>query len=173
MTPKVTRGAEGAGEADAILLPGVGSFNQATRTLPMSRIRELVKSGKPTLGVCLGMQLFFSRSEEGGGRGFGLLDGQVKRLPDSVKVPQIGWNTITIRKSSELVEEVPDGSWVYYVHSYYPATEGSWVSATSEYGIEYPCIVAHKNVYGMQFHPEKSGVTGRRILRNFIRAVRR
>lgn len=170
---RLTKGASSLADSDAILLPGVGSFTQATKMLPMEEIRDAVQSGQPLLGICLGLQLFFGRSEEGPGKGLGLLKGTVERLPPTVKVPQIGWNTLKIRNSSELATGLPDEPWVYYVHSYYPVTDGPWVTATSEYGVEYASIVAWKNIYGTQFHPEKSGRTGRTILRNFLRSVRR
>jgi len=161
-------------EADALVLPGVGSFNQAARMLPMGRIREAVDSGKPLLGVCLGLQLFLSKSEEGAGRGLSLFPGEVKKFRSSeVKVPQIGWNTVKVRKESDLTEGLDEESWVYYVNSYYPATKGEWVVATTEYGVEFPALVSEKNVYGTQFHPEKSGEAGRLILQNFLRAVKR
>lgn len=161
-------------EADAIVLPGVGSFNQAARALPMRKIRDAVDSGKPLLGVCLGLQLFFSKSEEGPGRGLALFPGDVKQFRASgVKVPQIGWNTLKVRRESVLTEGLDDESWVYYVNSYYPATKGSWVVATTDYGVEFPALVSAKNVHGTQFHPEKSGEAGRKILQNFLRAVRR
>jgi glutamine amidotransferase len=161
-------------EADALVLPGVGSFNQAAKVLPMPRIRDAVDSGKPLLGVCLGLQLFFSKSEEGPGRGLSLFPGEVKRFRSSgVKIPQIGWNTLTVRRESELTDGLEGESWVYYVNSYYPETRGRWVAATTEYGVEFPALVSEKNVYGTQFHPEKSGEVGRRILRNFLRAVKR
>jgi imidazole glycerol-phosphate synthase subunit HisH len=155
-------------EADAIVLPGVGSFNQAAKMLPMGRIRDAVDSGKPLLGVCLGLQLFFSKSEEGAGRGLSLFPGEVKKLNSpGVKVPQIGWNTLTVRRESELTDGLDEESWVYYVNSYYPATKGKWVVATSEYGVEFPTLVSGKNVHGTQFHPEKSGEAGLAMLENF------
>jgi imidazole glycerol-phosphate synthase subunit HisH len=139
----------------------------------MKRIRDSVAAGKPLLGICLGLQLFFASSEEGKGTGLTLFPGRVKRLPSSVKVPQIGWNSIKIKRQGELVDGLDQEPWVYYVNSYYPETSGSWVVATSEYGTEFPCLVEGKNVYGTQFHPEKSGPTGRRILQNFLRAVKK
>jgi imidazole glycerol-phosphate synthase subunit HisH len=161
-------------EADAVVLPGVGSFNQAAKMLPMRKIRDSVESGKPLLGVCLGLQLFFSRSEEGPGRGLSLLPGEVKMFSSSrVKVPQIGWNTLIVKRGSELTDGLGEESWVYYVNSYYPETKGRFVVATTEYGVEFPALVNEKNVYGTQFHPEKSGEAGRRILQNFLRAVKR
>jgi glutamine amidotransferase len=161
-------------EADALVLPGVGSFNQAAKMLPMQKIRDAVDSGKPVLGVCLGLQLFLSKSEEGEGRGLSLFPGEVKKFRSAgVKVPQIGWNTLAVRRESELTDGLGDEPWVYYVNSYYPATKGKWVVATSDYGVEFPALVSEKNVHGTQFHPEKSGGAGRRILQNFLRTVKR
>jgi imidazole glycerol-phosphate synthase subunit HisH len=169
----VTKDGKAIREADAIVLPGVGSFNQAAGVLPMQKIRDAVRSGKPLLGVCLGLQLFFSKSEEGEGRGLALLPGEVKKLPASVKVPQIGWNTLRIENQSELVEGLGEEPWVYYVNSYYPETKGKWVVARTSYGVDFPTLVSKGNIFGTQFHPEKSGETGRRILQNFLRAVRK
>ncbi len=173
VTPVVTKTGAGMEEADGLVLPGVGSFDQAARTLPMERIREVIRSGKPALGICLGLQLFYSSSEEGRARGLSLLRGRVRRFPASVKVPQIGWNTLAVRKGGDLTDGVPDGSWVYYVNSFVPEAKGPTVAATSTYGVEYPALVAGGNVYGAQFHPEKSGSVGRRVLQNFIRAAKR
>jgi len=170
----LTKDGKGLKEADAIVLPGVGSFNQAAKVLPMEKIRDAVDSGKPLLGVCLGLQLFFSKSEEGPGRGLSLFPGEVKKFRASgVKVPQIGWNTLTVTRESALTEGLDEESWVYYVNSYYPATNGKWVVATTDYGVEFPALVSEKNVHGTQFHPEKSGEAGRKILRNFLGAVKR
>ena len=170
----LTKDGKGLNEADAIVLPGVGSFNQAAKALPMRRIREAVDSGKPLLGVCLGLQLFFSKSEEGAGRGLSLFPGQVKKFRASgVKVPQIGWNTLAVKRECELTEGLGRKSWVYYVNSYYPVTKGKWVVATTDYGVEFPALVSERNVHGTQFHPEKSGDAGRKVLQNFMRAVRR
>lgn len=170
----VTKDGRRLEEADALVLPGVGSFNQAARALPMRKIRDAVDSGKPLLGVCLGLQLFFARSDEGPGRGLSLFPGEVKRFSSSrVKVPQIGWNTLTVRRNSELTEGLEGDAWVYYVNSFYPSTKGRWVVATSEYGVRFPALVCERNVFGTQFHPEKSGRAGATILRNFMSAVRR
>jgi len=159
--------------ADAILLPGVGNFTAATSKIRAPEVREIVTNGKPLLGICLGLQLFFHSSEEGRGIGLDLLPGEVKRLPAGVKVPQIGWNLLKIRQQNELVDGLPSDGWVYYVHSYYPSTDGEWVTGTSEYGVQYPCLIAWKNIFGTQFHPEKSGITGRLILQNFLKILRR
>ncbi len=169
----LTEDGKGIEEADAVVLPGVGSFNHATKVLPMRKIRDFVEAGRPLLGVCLGLQLFFSKSEEGPGRGLSLIPGEVKKLPPSVKVPQIGWNTLNVKRQTELTDGLGAEPWVYYVNSYYPATSGKWVLATSDYGVEFPTLVSQGNVFGTQFHPEKSGDTGRRILRNFLRTVKR
>jgi glutamine amidotransferase len=171
--PTITKTGSKMDEADALLLPGVGSFDQAVKALPMAEIRDAVKSGKPLLGICLGLQLFFAGSEEGTKKGLSLLDGTVKRFPLSVKVPQIGWNTLNVRRENELVSGLPRSPWVYYVNSYYPETDGEWVVATSKYGLRFPSLVVEKNVYGAQFHPEKSGPAGRTILQNFLRVVKR
>ena len=171
--PQLTNNLRKAKATDALLLPGVGSFQEAARNIPRVEIRDLARSGKLLFGICLGLQLFFDRSDEGPGKGLGLFPGRIKRLPSTVKVPQIGWNMLNIKNQNEYVEQVPNQAWVYYVHSYYPATEGNWVSATSEYGLEYPTLVAERNILGTQFHPEKSGLTGRTILRNFLHSIRK
>jgi glutamine amidotransferase len=170
--PQLSTSIRVAKTADALLLPGVGSFREAARRLPRDEIRDMAKEGKPILGICLGLQLFFDRSDEGSGKGLGLFRGEIRKLPSSVKVPQIGWNTLKIENRNEFVDQVPDSSWVYYVHSYYPSTQGRWVTATTEYGVKYPTIVSEKNILGTQFHPEKSGTTGRTILQNFLRSLK-
>ncbi len=162
-----------ARSADALLLPGVGNFREVAGKVQREQVRDLAMGGKPLIGICLGLQLFFENSEEGSGKGLALFPGQVKRLPARVKVPQIGWNTLKIRNPDELVDGIADGSWVYYLHSYYPETRGDWVVATSEYGVQYSTLIACKNMFGSQFHPEKSGKTGRTILRNILRLVKR
>lgn len=169
----LTKTGDGMEKADALILPGVGSFDQAATALPMERIRDQIGAGKPVLGICLGLQLFFARSEEGEKNGFSLFKGSVKRFPRSVKVPQIGWNTISLSRSSRLAEGVPTDSWVYYVNSFYPETKGRWVAATSRYGIEFAALLEDRNIFGTQFHPEKSGPAGRKILQNFVRAVKK
>jgi glutamine amidotransferase len=156
-------------DADAVVLPGVGGFRGAAARLPRDEILDLARAGKTIVGICLGMQLFLESSEEGAGRGLGLFPGRVRRLPDRVKVPQMGWNTLRVKRRTDLTEGVGDGSWVYFVHSYYPDTEGNWVQATCDYGIEFPSLIGRENVIGTQFHPEKSGPAGAQILRNIIR----
>ena len=171
--PQLVTNVRRARSADALLLPGVGNFREVARKVQREEIRDLAESGKPLIGICLGLQLFFESSEEGSGKGLGLFSGQAKRLPSTVKIPQIGWNTLRVTNPNEIVEGIANESWVYYMHSYYPETSGDWVVATSKYGVEYPTLIARKNVFGSQFHPEKSGKTGRAILRNVLRLVKR
>ena len=171
--PQLVTNVRRARSADALLLPGVGNFREVARKVQREEIRDLAESGKPLIGICLGLQLFFESSEEGSGKGLGLFSGQAKRFPSAVKIPQIGWNTLRVTNPNEIVEGIANESWVYYMHSYYPETSGDWVVATSKYGVEYPTLIARKNVFGSQFHPEKSGKTGRTILRNILRLVKR
>ena len=166
-------------DASAIVLPGVGAFGDAMSTLRSLRLDEViveeVEAGKPLLGICLGLQLLFDESTEGGlHRGLGLLRGRVTRLPSSVKVPHMGWNTLRLRRRSAIVEGVPDGAYMYFVHSYYasPADEGV-VVATTEYGVEFPSVIERPPIYATQFHPEKSGRLGVRLIANFIELARR
>ena len=173
VNPVVTRTGTRMRDADALILPGVGSFDQAASVLPMTALKDEIRSGKAVLGICLGLQLFFDSSEEGRRKGLSVLKGRVRRFPSTVKVPQIGWNTVDVNGDSRLGEGVAPDSWVYYVNSYYPETRGRWVAATSTYGVEYPAMVEQGNLFGTQFHPEKSGSTGRRILQNFVRAVKK
>lgn len=155
-----------------IVLPGVGAFwdaaaNMSADGLDQVIINQAVK-GKLILGICLGMQLMYDYSTEGGKfKGLGLLSGWVDRVPDRVKVPHMGWNTLRIRKECKVLEGIRDGDYVYYVHSYYVrAGESSQVCACSSYGVDIPAVVIKENVVGMQFHPEKSGPTGLKILKN-------
>jgi len=163
--------------SDAIVLPGVGAFAPAVRNMaPIADVvAEAMKDGKPIFGVCLGLQLLFTRSSEGGSvKGLDFISGEVVKLPENVKIPQMGWNTLHIVKSHPLLEEVKDGSYVYFVHSYYPQpTEPDVIVATTEYGVKFPSMVAKKNLFATQFHPEKSSKTGLTILKNFVRIVKR
>jgi len=161
---------------DAVVLPGVGNFSEGSRHLGRLKeaILELVREGIPVLGICLGMQLFFQESEEGKGRGLALFQGKNVRLPDSVKVPHMGWNTLRIIKQNDILEGIEDGSYVYFVHSLYPVPiDRDIISAETTYGVAFASAVAKQNIYGTQFHPEKSGELGLRILRNFVKIVRR
>ena len=161
-------------KADAIALPGVGNFSAAANKLHAVKqgILDAVENGVPLLGICLGLQLFLSESEEGPGNGLAIFEGKTVWLPNSVKVPHMGWNTLRIVKENEILEGVEDEAYVYFVHSLYPAPVDKEIVCTeTEYGTTFASAVARKNVYGTQFHPEKSGDVGLRILRNFARTV--
>jgi len=161
--------------ADAIILPGVGNFGAAASRLePLSgAVRGAVDAGVPMLAVCLGMQLLFERSEEGSGEGLGILRGGVVKFSGDLKIPHMGWNDVKAVRGCEILDDV-DGGYFYFVHSYYaePSDPGVAVAVT-EYGSEFPSVVSKGGVYGTQFHPEKSGDAGARVLRNFARLIRR
>lgn len=163
-------------KADAIALPGVGNFSAAAAKLDAVKeeLVDAVKSGTSLFGICLGLQLFFPESEEGAGKGLALFEGRNTRLPSSVKVPHMGWNTLRIVKQNEILDDVDDESYVYFVHSLYPEpVDKEIVCAETDYGATFTSIIARKNVYGTQFHPEKSGDVGLKILRNFAKIVTR
>ncbi len=163
--------------ADRIILPGVGAFEDAARKLRNSGldkiIIELANSGKPLLGICLGMQLLFDKSlEYGEHKGLGLIKGTVKPIkdviPENYKIPHIGWNPLIFRKQTPLFANINDGDCVYFVHSFYATDCEESVLSTAEYGAELTAAVGSKNVFGCQFHPEKSGKVGLKILKAFI-----
>ena len=162
--------------ADKLILPGVGAFGDAAEKLRKSGLDRVVLEeagrGKPLLGICLGMQLLFETSEEYGvHQGLGLLRGRVVgmegRLPETLKIPHIGWNALHITRPSPLLREIREGECVYFVHSFYAEDCGDSLIATAEYGRELTAAVQKENVMGCQFHPEKSGDVGLRILRAF------
>lgn len=170
----VTSDAKEILRADKVVLPGVGAFGDAVRKLRESGLFDVVKSvaeeGKPLLGICLGMQLLFEKSYEFGTfDGIGLLKGNVTYLGDVVdlKIPHIGWNALDIKKESPLLRYVKNGDHVYFVHSYHATECGDSVVATTEYGYPVTACVQKDNVFGCQFHPEKSGEVGLNILRAF------
>lgn len=164
-------------KADGIILPGVGAFGDAAEKLRISGLdnvlKELAASGKPLLGICLGMQLLFDKSYEyGEHKGLGLIKGAVKPIADVIpanyKIPHIGWNPLNFKKNCELFKYINDSDCVYFVHSYYATDCEDAIIATSEYGAVLTAAVADKNVFGCQFHPEKSGKVGLNILKAFI-----
>jgi glutamine amidotransferase len=162
--------------ADAIVLPGVGNFSAALKNIGFLKeeIRELVASGTSILGICLGMQLFFPESEEGEGTGLALFQGKNVYLPSSVKVPHMGWNTLHIVKQNKLLEDIPNESYVYFVHSCYPVPmDKDIICAETTYGVTFASVIAKQNIYGTQFHPEKSDELGLKILKNFVRITKR
>ena len=163
-------------QADKILLPGVGAFQDAIQKLRATGLADLVVElahcGKPLLGICLGMQLLFEKSYEFGEfEGLGLIPGVVRPIADVIppdyKIPHIGWNPLRFRKDSPLFAHIQDGDCVYFVHSFYAAQCEDSILATAEYGAELTAAVAKGNVYGCQFHPEKSGKVGLAILKAF------
>lgn len=173
----VTNKAEEIRAADKAVLPGVGAFDDAMRELKKQglnlALNEYIKSKKPFLGICLGMQLLFDESEEATeSKGLGILKGKVKRFEElkGLKVPHMGWNQLKV-KSDEcpLLKDIPDNSYVYFCHSYYPKPSNeNVIAATTDYGIEFSSVVWQDNIYGVQFHPEKSQKTGLKMLENFV-----
>lgn len=163
--------------ADKIILPGVGTFGDAVKKLRDARLDEVIvsqaKKGKPIMGICLGMQLLFDKSfEYGEHSGLGLIKGEIRPISDvtdkSLKIPHIGWNSLKFTdKKSRIFRYINDGDFVYFVHSYYAANCDESVIANAEYGANLTAAVQCGNVYGCQFHPEKSGKTGLNILRAF------
>jgi len=164
-------------ESDAIVLPGVGAFAEAAKNLSLisSVVTQPVKDGKPLFGICLGLQLLFTKSYEGGLiSGLDLISGDIVKLPSSVKIPQMGWNTLDIVKHHPLLENVRNNSYAYFVHTYFPQpAEQRVILATTEYGVKFPSVVATQNLFATQFHPEKSSKTGLTILENFVKIVKR
>lgn len=175
--PVITREPEVLLAADGVILPGVGAFADAMARLNhyhlCDPIRRVTARGTPFLGICLGLQLLFERSEEGGGaEGLGILKGEICRIPDApgLKIPHMGWNSLRIVPGTRLFEGIFDGSYAYFIHSYYlKAGDGKIVAATTEYGTTIHAAVEDRNIFACQFHPEKSSGTGLKILKNFAR----
>ena len=154
-------------KADKIIFPGVGEASSAMKMLSESNLDKLIPNLKqPVLGICLGMQLLCNKTEEGNTKGLGIFKTEVKKFSNNVKVPQMGWNTITNLKS-KLFHNIDDNNYMYLVHSYY-AEQCAEAIATTNYDIEYASALQHKNFYGVQFHPEKSSKAGEQILMNFL-----
>lgn len=161
-------------QADKVVLPGVGAFCDAIKTIREKKIDEViyktVEQQKPFLGICLGMQMMFDKSYENGvHEGLGLIPGEIVRLPETEKIPQIGWNSLDIKIENPLFEGLGDEPYVYFVHSFYLETTAPVVSATCFYGKEIQVAAQKDNIFALQFHPEKSGDTGLKILNNFGR----
>lgn len=161
--------------ADKILLPGVGSFGDAMDSMRKNGLVETVKecalSGKPFLGICLGLQLLFEESEESPGvKGLGIFKGKIKKFSSDMglKIPHIGWNSLEIQQKNTLFKDIPENAYVYFVHSYYlHAEDEEDIATVTNYGIDFHSAVGKNNIFATQFHPEKSGDVGLQILRNF------
>ena len=169
----ITDRAADVARAERVVLPGVGAFGDAMANLKraglVDPLEAAISEGRPFLGICLGLQLLFAESEEMGQHcGLGILPGRVRRFPEGERVPQIGWNQIHIRRQTPLLEGIPDGSFFYFVHSYYVDPEdGDDIVTVTDYGIDYTSISGRDRAFGIQFHPEKSQDLGLRILKNF------
>lgn len=169
---ELTRAAEGLRSASQLILPGVGHFGQMMRTLDELQLREplveRIRAGVPFLGICLGLQALFEESAEAPGvRGLGLFAGTVERFPAHLRVPHMGWNELAPRAGSRLFRDLPPRPYVYFAHSYYaPVTPDT--AAVCEYEIPYTAALELGNIFGVQFHPEKSGPLGLRIVKNFV-----
>lgn len=169
---QVVDDAEGLRRADKIILPGVGHFGQIMRALDAMRVREVflerIGAGVPFLGICLGLHVLFSASEEAPGvHGLGLFPESVLRFSAATRVPHMGWNVLERRRQCRLLRNLPERPYVYFAHSYYvPVTEAT--AAVTEYTVPYTSLLEQDNVFGVQFHPEKSGPLGLAIMRNFV-----
>lgn len=173
---KITDSAQEILSADKVVLPGVGAFGDAMGNLErrglVPVLREVADKGTPFLGICLGLQLLFERSDEAPGVvGLGILPGEILRIPpkEGLKIPHMGWNSLHLEHGGRLFAQVPEQSYVYFVHSYYlKAGEEEIVKASTEYGVHIHASVEKGNVFACQFHPEKSSEVGLRILKNFV-----
>ena len=174
VAPLVTCDASEFEDADAMVLPGVGSGPAAMNALNQRNlvgpIRDFIASGRPFLGVCLGLQLLMDRTEEGDAPCLEVVQGNTKHLPGGLKVPHMGWNSVRFNNQHPVLDGISQDSYFYFVHSYYAAPEDpAGVSGTTEYGIPFCSIYAKDNLVATQFHPEKSGPAGLRFYKNFIR----
>lgn len=181
-SPIITRDPEVILHADRLILPGVGAFGDAMQKLHQYQLTDVIRDaaakGIPFLGICLGLQLLFESSEESPGvEGLGICKGQIRRIPDTpgLKIPHMGWNSLSYtaeaagNPNGRLFSDIPEHSYVYFVHSYYlKAADPSIVAASTEYGTLIHASIEQKNVFACQFHPEKSGSTGLKILKNFL-----
>lgn len=177
ITSKVSSNIDVLKKAKAFILPGVGAAGEGMKNLKKRKLDTLildqVKNGKPILGICLGMQLFMSFSEEGNVDCLNLIEGTVKKFNTKLKIPQIGWNNVRIMNHElGIMNNIPNNSYFYFVNSYYCSPpDQSLVAASTEYGKEFTSVIVKNNIIGMQFHPEKSGDVGLQLLKNFWEAV--
>lgn len=176
----ITSSAREIERADGVIFPGVGSFGEAVASLRnaclFSAVKEAAGGQKPFLGICLGLQMLFAHSDESPqADGLGVLEGEIQKIPSDtgLKVPHIGWNSIQILKRDGIFRDIPEDSYVYFVHSYYLQARNSWqVAARTEYGVSIDAAVSDGLLFATQFHPEKSGEVGLQILHNFNEIVR-
>ena len=162
---------------DGLLLPGVGNFDPAIRSIrdyTAMQFKDFVQDKIPVLGICLGMEMFFAKSEEGKEKGLDVLGGEVVLLPNDMKIPHMGWNSLEITKESKILEGVDNDAWVYFVHSYRAKPDNNdIIVANADYGIKVPAVVEDKLFFGTQFHPEKSGKVGSLMIKNFLRVCKK
>ena len=174
VTPQIVTSLKG--NFDGVVLPGVGAFDAVAKALGENRARILAvaDNGTPLLGICLGMQLMFESSEEGKGKGLSIFKGNVKKLPSRVKLPHMGWNLLQKRGEPEILEGVIGKSWAYFLHSFYPDPQDKRIIAsTTVHGKKFTSAISYKNIFGTQFHPEKSGDVGSLILKNFLKTCKK
>ncbi|MGB9823188.1 imidazole glycerol phosphate synthase subunit HisH [Thermodesulfovibrio sp.] len=177
---KITQNAEDIKNARAIVLPGVGAFSDCMENLSelglLQTIKEEIVNGKPYLGICLGMQILFSESEEFGFcKGLDIFKGRVVRfnLPRQYKIPHMGWNVVKFKRKNKILEGIPDNSYFYFVHSYYVVPEDERIIAgVTDYGTDFTSMIIYENIFATQFHPEKSQKTGLTLLKNFVQFSR-
>lgn len=164
-------------KSDAIVFPGVGNFAAASKNIEKIKetlVKLLLEDQVPALGICLGTHLLFPKSDEGDGEGLGVFPGRVARLPKSVKTPHMGWNNLKVIRLSPILDGINEGDYFYFAHSYYALPEDRGiVAAETDYGISFPSVISSGNIFGVQFHPEKSGSPGELVMRNFMRLIKR
>ena len=173
--PKIARDPEELAGAKGIVVPGVGAFGSCMNQLSRfsSSLLSCFQEGVPMLGICVGMQVLFQESEESpGAPGLGWIEGKVVRLQDGVMIPQMGWNSLSIKRHVNIFDGISEGDMFYFVHSYYgQPKDKSVIAATTDHGVELAAAVVKDNLFATQFHPEKSGPKGLRILKNFVRST--
>ncbi len=174
--PVIVREPEELKGADGVIVPGVGAFGRCMERLSRfeTALSNVLSDGTPVLGICIGLQVLFERSQESpGAKGLGWIKGDVVKLPDGVTIPQMGWNSLSIKRRIDLLDGIDDGDMFYFVHSYYgQPRDKSVIVATTEHGVDVTAMVSRDNLAATQFHPEKSGSKGLRILENFVRSTR-
>jgi|TARA_B110000438_G_C15622276_1_gene567091 imidazole glycerol-phosphate synthase subunit HisH len=172
---KITDSKKEIQDASAIIFPGVGSFGDCIKNLNdkdiIKPIKDSIKSGKPFLGICLGLQILFDSSEESpGSKGLSLLDGSIDKIQfesNNLKVPHMGWNQVEIKNKSKILKDIPNNSWFYFVHSYKSSVDETFTDSVSNYGNDFASSISIDNIFATQFHPEKSSSLGLKVLKNF------